>query len=156
MTNKQKPTPTDITGHKRHAKLRLSYVVGSLDRIIRRKLAEALTPLGLTIGQFTVMSVLDAGGQTSNAKLAERSLITPQSANEVMSAMALRGWVTRQPDPKHGRIVLLQLTDEGREILRQCEQAVQVIEEQMLSGMAPDVGSSVQSSLELFVRNLRA
>ncbi|AMO95327.1 repressor protein [Collimonas fungivorans] len=156
MTRKPKPAPKDATARKPHPKLRLAYVIGSLDRIIRRRISEALAPLGLTIGQFTVMSVLDAGGQASNAQLAERSLITPQSANEVMNAMATRGWITKEPDPTHGRIVLLQLTDEGRAILRQCEQAVSVIEGQMLAGMAPDVASSVQSYLELFVRNLRA
>jgi len=155
MTKKLTQAPEESAGRKRRPALRLAYVIGSLDRILRRRMTEALAPLGLTLSQFTVMSVLDARGQASNAQLAERSLITPQSANEVMNAMATRGWITREPDPTHGRIVLLQLTDEGREVLRQCEQAVRTIEAQMLTGIEPDVASSLQSHLETFVRNLR-
>jgi len=155
MTKKLTQAPEESAGRKRRPALRLAYVIGSLDRILRRRMTEALAPLGLTLSQFTAMSVLDARGQASNAQLAERSLITPQSANEVMNAMATRGWITREPDPTHGRIVLLQLTDEGREVLRQCEQAVRTIEAQMLTGIEPDVASSLQSHLETFVRNLR-
>ena len=69
--------------------------------------------------------------------------------------MATRGWITREPDPTHGRIVLLQLTDEGREVLRQCEQVVRALEAQMLAGIEADVASSVQGHLETFVRNVR-
>jgi DNA-binding MarR family transcriptional regulator len=155
MTKKLTQTPEESAGRKRRPALRLAYVIGSLDRILRRRMTEALAPLGLTLSQFTAMSVLDARGQASNAQLAERSLITPQSANEVMNAMAARGWITREPDPTHGRIVLLQLTDEGREVLRQCEQAVRTIEAAMLTDIEPDVATSLQSHLETFVRNLR-
>lgn len=133
---------------------RLTYVIGSLDRILRRKMTEALAPLGLTLAQFTALSVLDARGQASNAQLAERSFITPQSANEVMSVMASRNWITREPDPNHGRIVVLQLTDEGRDVLRRGMDIVRLLEEQMLAGIDPDVATSVQTHLELFVRNL--
>ena len=91
-------------------------------------------------------------GQASNAQVAERSFITPQSANEVMNAMASRNWVSREPDPTHGRIVLLQLTDEGRAVLRECEQAVKTIEKQMMEGIELDAASALQSS----PRNFRA
>ncbi len=135
--------------------LPLTYVIGSLDRSLRRRMSEALAPLGLTLAQFTALSVLEAKGQASNAQLAERSFITPQSANEVMNAMASRNWVSREPDRTHARIVLLQLTDEGRAVLRQCEQAVKAIEKQMLEGIELEAAGTVQRHLETFVRNLR-
>ncbi|MFM0646105.1 MarR family transcriptional regulator [Paraburkholderia bryophila] len=139
----------------RRTSLRLTYVIGSLDRILRRRMTEALAPLGLTLAQFTALSVLEAKGQASNAQVAERSFITPQSANEVMNAMAGRNWISREPDPTHGRIVLLQLTDEGRAVLRECEQAVKIIEKQMMEGIELDTASALQTHLETFVRNLR-
>lgn len=134
---------------------RLTYIIGSLDRILRRKAAEALGPLGITLAQFTALSVLAARGQASNAQLAERSFITPQSANEVMIVMASRNWITREPDLKHGRIVMLQLTDEGRDVVCRGIEAVRGLEEQMLAGIDADGASTVHAHLELFVRNLR-
>lgn len=143
------------TERKAAARPRLTYLIGSLDRILRRKMTEALAPLGLTLAQFTALSVLEARGEASNAQLAERSFITPQSANEVMSVMASRNWITREPDPNHGRIVVLRLTEEGREVLHRCMDTVRILEAQMLSGVVASDASAVQGMLELFVRNLR-
>ncbi|MFJ2992616.1 MarR family winged helix-turn-helix transcriptional regulator [Pandoraea sp. NPDC087047] len=151
--------PTDAAGtldaRPRRSKPRLTYVIASLDRLLRRHMSEALAPLGLTLAQFTALSVLDARGQLSNAQLAQRSFITPQSANEVVSIMASRQWITRQPDPNHGRIVLLQLTDEGRRVLAQCEAVAKEIDTRMRVGVAREDAAAVQRHLETFVRNLR-
>ncbi|OLL28196.1 MarR family transcriptional regulator [Burkholderia sp. SRS-W-2-2016] len=155
MNKNQKPSAETGAARNRRPSLRLTYVIGSLDRILRRRMSEALAPLGLTLAQFTALSVLDANGRASNAQVAERSFITPQSANEVMNAMSARNWVSREPDPTHGRIVLLQLTDEGRAVLRECEQAVKAIEKQMLDDIGVDTAAGVQQHLEAFVRNLR-
>ncbi len=156
IMNKNQNLPAEPAATRtRRPSLRLTYVIGSLDRILRRRMTEALAPLGLTLAQFTALSVLEANGQASNAQVAERSFITPQSANEVMNAMASRNWVSREPDPTHGRIVLLQLTDEGRAVLRECERAVKTIEKQMMEGIELDTAGAVQTHLETFVRNLR-
>lgn len=140
---------------KSAARPRLTYLIGSLDRVLRRKMTEALAPLGLTLAQFTALSVLEARGEASNAQLAERSFITPQSANEVMSVMASRNWITREPDPNHGRIVVLRLTSEGRDVLHRCMDIVRVLEARMLTGIEPGNAATIQTHLELFVRNLR-
>ena len=84
-----------------------------MDRVLKRRLIETLAPHGVTLPQFTALSVLKARGHSSNAKLAERSLITPQAANEVIKVMVARGWVTRAADPCHGRIVVLQTHTRG-------------------------------------------
>ncbi|WP_233809814.1 MarR family winged helix-turn-helix transcriptional regulator [Paraburkholderia sp. HP33-1] len=134
---------------------RLTYLIGRLDRILRRELAAAIAPLGLTLSQFTALSVLEMRGEASNAQLAERSFITPQSANEVISVMVSRNWISREPDPNHGRIVVLRLTEEGRDVVRQGMKAVQAVEEQMLNGMDAASATATRVNLELFVRNLR-
>jgi len=148
-------TATAADGRPRRSKLRLTYVIASLDRLLRRHMSEALAPLGLTLAQFTALSVLDARGKLSNAQLAQRSFITPQSANEVVGVMASRQWITREPDPNHGRIVLLQLTDEGRRVLAQCEAVAKEIDARMRTDVSREDAAAVQRHLEMFVRNLR-
>jgi DNA-binding MarR family transcriptional regulator len=142
-------------GRRAASRPRLTYLIGSLDRILRRRMTDALSPIGLTLAQFTALSVLEARGKASNAELAERSFTTPQSANEIMSVMAARKWITRECDPNHGRIVLLQMTDEGREVLHKCSRVVQAVEEKMLGGVDLDDATRVRAALELFGRNLR-
>ncbi|AWV02769.1 MarR family transcriptional regulator [Burkholderia cepacia] len=160
-------TPVKPAGAKRAARAteakppmraqqRLTYLIGNLDRLLRRQMSDALAPLGVTLAQYTALSVLEARGALSNAQLAVRSFITPQSANEVMVAMAARGFVTREADPNHGRVILLRLTDEGSAILRECERVLRPLERRMLGDdLTAADAAQVQRTLELFVRNLR-
>lgn len=160
-------TPAKPAGAKRAARAtesrspmrapqRLTYLIGNLERLLRRQMSDALAPLGVTLAQYTALSVLEARGALSNAQLAVRSFITPQSANEVMVAMAARGFVTREADPNHGRVILLRLTGEGSAILRECERVLRPLERRMLGDdVTTDEVVQVQHALELFVRNLR-
>jgi DNA-binding MarR family transcriptional regulator len=136
--------------------MRLSYLIGQLDRVISRRLAEALVLHGLTLPQYTALSVLRARGRSSNAQIAERSFITPQSANEVVKTMEASGWVAREPDPMNRRVVLLSLTDAGKTLLDACDQAVDQVERAMLDDVAPTTAQTLQTLLHTCVRNLRA
>ncbi|WP_083493938.1 MarR family winged helix-turn-helix transcriptional regulator [Burkholderia sp. lig30] len=137
-------------------RLRLTYLIGQLDRIVSKRLTEALVEHGLTLPQFTALSVLGARGRSSNAQLAERSFITPQSANEVVKTMEANGWVMREADPTNRRIVLLQLTDAGTALLERCNEAADRVEHAMLDELDADVADTLRTLLHACVRNLRA
>ena len=142
--------------HHAHAPMRLTYLVGQLDRIVSRRLSEALAAHGLTLPQFTALSVLNTRGRSSNAQLAERSFITPQSANEVVKTMEAHGWVMREADPTNRRIVLLQLTPVGKDLLEQCNETADRVEHSMLEGMDEDQALGLRTLLHTCVRNLRS
>ena len=65
--NATKPA-TRATGDKPKARVqqRLTYVIGGLDRLLRRHMTDALAPLGITLAQYTALSVLEARGASSN------------------------------------------------------------------------------------------
>jgi DNA-binding MarR family transcriptional regulator len=134
---------------------RISYVVGQLDRLLKRRLIETLSGFGLTLPQFTALSVINASGAMTNAKLAERSFITPQSANEVVKTMEANGWVGRAGHPTHGRLIHLSLTDEGRRVLHECDVAVDALEASMLEGLTEMPVEMLRKALQLCVSNLR-
>ena len=67
---------------------RISYVVARLERAVRADVNERVRPHGLTTLQYTTLSVLGARGQPlSNAQLARRAYMTPQSMIEVIDAL---------------------------------------------------------------------
>lgn len=132
----------------------ISYLVGHLDRLVRRRLGEAISPLGLTIQQYTALAVLGARGRLSNAQLAERSLVTPQSANEMVKAMEKRGWIERSADPSHGRIIHLHLTRQGREALKEAHAAAAEFEDDMLEGFSARDRQRFRDYLRASVRAL--
>lgn len=110
----------------------IAYSVGRLDRALRRRMGEVTARHGLTVAQYTALSVLEARGRLSNAQLARRSLVSPQAMNEIIEALTGKRMVVRRPDPLHGRIVQLALTPKGEAVLARCDEAVQQLEGQML------------------------
>lgn len=117
------------------AHARIAYAVGRLDRALRRRMNGVTTRHGLTVAQYTALSVLSARGRQSNAQLARRSLVSPQAMNEIIEAMVGKRMVLRRADPTHGRIVQIGLTAKGEAALAKCDAAVQELEGQMLAGL---------------------
>jgi DNA-binding MarR family transcriptional regulator len=112
---------------------RLSYVLGRLDRVLRRRLVAAVGQVGLTLPAYTALSVLRVQDGLSNARLARRSLVTPQSMSEVLARLVDQGYVRRQAEPGHGRVIRIELTKAGIRALERCDRAVDEVECQMLA-----------------------
>ena len=135
---------------------RFSYLVGRLDRALRRKLDEALRPHGVTVRQYTTLSVLRARSGLSNAQLARRSLMTPQSMNEVLGALVALGLVRRVPDADHGRVIRTELTPAGLARLETCDEAVDGLEREMLAGLDAGERDRLLAGLRHCARSLGA
>jgi DNA-binding MarR family transcriptional regulator len=114
---------------------RVTYLVGRLNRVLRRRLGDALAPLQLSVPQYTTLSVLHARGNLSNAELAKRAFISPQAMNEVIQGLEARKLVTRRASASHGRIVQLLLTQQGLALMHECDTAVQRLEQLLLGGL---------------------
>jgi len=114
---------------------RLSYVIGRLERVLRRRLTAAVEPNGLTLPAYTALSVLRAQNGLSNAQLARRSFVTPQSMSEVMTLLVDKGYVRRRAAPGHGRVIRTELTASGRRALERCDHAVDLVEQEMLGDL---------------------
>ena len=135
---------------------RFSYVVGRLDRALRRRLDQAVRPHGLTVRQYTTLSVLRARSGLSNAQLARRSLMTPQSMNEVLAALDALGFVQREPDESHGRVIRTRLTPTGLAALAACDRAVDRLEEEMLAELSGSEREQLLAALRNCARMLGA
>lgn len=134
----------------------IAYLIGRLDRILSQKIRERVAVYGLTAAQYTALSVFRAYGHMSNAQLAERSLISPQSANEMVNVMVARGWIARQADAVQGRVIPIGLTEAGLALMTLCDQAVAGIEAEMLTELNDQEVAVLQSQLKGLVRVLKA
>ena len=126
---------------------RLSYLIGRLDRVLSRRLSAAVEPIGLTLPAYTALSVLRAQDGLSNAQLARRSLVTPQSMSEVVALLVDRGYVRRKAEPGHGRVIRTEITKAGSRALERCDRAVDDLERDMLSGVDADDVASLREAL---------
>src|SRR5699024_2145625 len=111
---------------------------------------DELRPHGLTTLQYTAMSVLERREEgLSSAQLARRSFLRPQTMHEMVLTLEKRGLIERTPDPNNRRILLAQLTTDGKTLLKQCEPLVNNLEERMLEPLSPGQRHILRESLEL-------
>lgn len=132
----------------------ISYVIGRLELALRRALAEGLASLGITLPQYTALSVLRRRGALSNAQLARRVMITPQSTIKVIAALERKKLITRVPDPDHGRILRTLLTPCGQDVLAACDRVAAQVEARMLEELSADERRILESGLRSCVRAL--
>jgi DNA-binding MarR family transcriptional regulator len=134
--------PARVTDHP-------GYLLKRAQAALHAGMAGALHEHGATLSQYAVLSALDEEPGLSNADLARRAFVTPQTMNQVLRELEDKGWVTRHPHPGHARILQADLTQAGRTALRACHRAADVVEEQMLAPLTP-------SDREQFAATLRA
>jgi len=132
----------------------LLYLVGRVDRVVRRAMNDALADHGVSLNQYTTLSVLESLSGLSNAQLARRSLVSPQSMNEVLLSLEERGLVRRRAHPEHGRILQAQVTAKGRRLLTACDAEVEALEERMTSGLSSQEQRSLRRALVECVQSL--
>jgi DNA-binding MarR family transcriptional regulator len=142
---------------ERRSEPRISYAVARLERAVRAAIAERVAPYGLTTLQYTTLSVLHRHGEPlSNAQLARRAYMTPQSMSEVIDALQSKGLIRRNPHPNHGRLLPATLTAKGRRVLEACEQAVDELEDAILGGLSERERAAFLHALKSAVRALGA
>lgn len=91
--------------------LRLSVV--RLNRRLRGQRADT----SVTLTQLAALSTLKGYGALTPGELAAHEKVQPPSMTRVLAALEERELVLRRPHPTDGRQVLVELTDQGRELL---------------------------------------
>ena len=86
--------------------------------LLLRRLRQVGVPGELTVPETSALARLDRNGPATSSELARVEQISPQSMGATLSALEARGLVTRDPDVRDGRRILLSVTDAGRQLLR--------------------------------------
>ena len=72
----------------------------------------------LTLPETSALSRLDRGGPATSSDLARLERISPQSMGATIAALEQRGLIARDRDPHDGRRIVLSITDEGLQLVR--------------------------------------
>jgi DNA-binding MarR family transcriptional regulator len=134
----------------------LVYVVGRVDQAVRREMRKRLAKWDLSVPEYTTLSVLRRRPGLSNAQLARRTMVTPQSMIQILARLEERKLVQRDVDPAHKRILRGALTAAGEELLARADPAVESIQEQMLLDVAEDQREAVLDGMLKAMRRLSA
>lgn len=123
------PRSGDADGH-------IGYLLRRAQVAMRNHIERALADLGVTHPQFLVLTMVNAYEDLSSADVARISVLTPQTVNAIVQNLERDGLIERSPDPVHGRILRLALSDAARPLLKRCRGRVNTIEKRMLVGLS--------------------
>ena len=132
---------------------RLGYQLKLAQHALRKRMEKILRPLGLTLPQYAAMAELERHPDWTNADLAAKAFITPQSMQGVLANLEMAGLVERRQDARHGRRQLARLTDAGLSKVAQAHRATSVVDEAIQNALAPLVERDVRA---FFARVLSA
>ena len=132
----------------------LIYIVGRVNQGIRREMRARLAEFDLSVAEYTTLSVLDARPDLSNAQLARRALVTPQSMLEILAELERRELVQRQLDPSNARILRARLTRTGRQALSAAAPAIDALHEEMFAGLPAHRQEAAMDAMRTAMTNL--
>ena len=72
---------------------------------------------GVAPARLSALSVLVFGGPRTLTALARAEQVAPPTMSRVVDALCDLGLVTRRPHPDHGRMVVVEATDAGRDVM---------------------------------------
>lgn len=120
------------------AEISLVYVIGRLNHGIRKQMRRDLAEWRLSVPEFTALSILKRRPGLSNAQLARRTMVTPQSMIEILAGLESRELVKRTVDPNHGRILRSELTEEGERVVHAALWKIDELQDELLDGVPDD------------------
>lgn len=131
----------------------LSYALTRLARQISRSLADLRIP-ELSGPHVIALMALHHEPGLSNAELARRSFVTPQSMNEVVLELERMELLDREPDPSNQRILRAHLTPGGEKAISALEKRIEALERTMLEGFSEPEARRLRRAVARCAHNL--
>ncbi len=125
----------------------LLYVIKQVELAVRSRLDEILRPAGISVLQYTALTVLERHPDLSSAQLARNSFVTAQSMADMVVALQERALIERHRDPQDRRRLVLALTADGQKLLDRYRRKVAALESEMLSGLTERQAAELRRSL---------
>lgn len=110
----------------------------SVIRLVRRLRLERADE-ALSLFKLSILGILYRKGPVTATDLATREAIRPQSLTRLLASLEKRGFVSRQPDGRDRRRLLISLTAEGKNaLLADVRRKERWISERMKQALSPD------------------
>lgn len=123
---------------KRGPEGHLGYLLRQASVTLRGAMDAALTELGVTTPQFSVLTMVVAYPGVSGADLARLTFLTPQTINVIVRNLERDGAVEKTAHATHGRILRLHATTRGQALLKRCRGRVAEVEAELAGLLGKD------------------
>jgi DNA-binding MarR family transcriptional regulator len=108
-------------------------LIARVARVVRQRFEQVLTPLGLRQRHVVALSYLRGHGPTAQQQLADRLRMDASSMVCLLNELEENELVVRHRDRSDRRRGIVELSAEGERALREVDQALQVVEDEVLT-----------------------
>jgi DNA-binding MarR family transcriptional regulator len=124
-----------------------SVLIARVARVVRHRFEQVLMPLGLSQRDVIALSYLRGHGPTPQQLLAERLRLDGSSMVCLLNDLEESELVVRRRDRADRRRATVQLSDKGERTLCEVDRAVDVVEQEMLTGLDSEERSTLHRLL---------
>jgi len=114
----------------------LGYLLVRAAREVSRSWLGAVRRHGINPRQFSVLAILVREPSLSQGELARRVMVTPQSMSESIAGLIAAGLLVRD-EVEPGRAAHLDVTAEGKALLRKAYPVVKAADEDCFTSLSP-------------------
>jgi DNA-binding MarR family transcriptional regulator len=132
----------------------VGFLLSRLGRAHRNLIRSEMQSLGLCRGQPPVLFALYKKDGMSNSEMAEFLEITPATLTNKVKRMEKSQLVIRRRDPQDERVSRIYLTEKGRGLLDDLNEAMKDIERVLLTGFTQAEAKVFKKSLNKLVENI--
>lgn len=134
----------------------IGYLVKQLQHLMRSRIEDRLRSehVHLTFPHAVVLAALAEEPGLSGAKLARRSMVTPQTVNTILAKLEQEHLVKRRPDPEHGRVLMAYVTPAGEALLDRGGAVADRLTDRMLSRLSPPERDQLRDYLRRCIESL--
>lgn len=111
---------------------------------------------GLSAAQWRLLGQLLREGPSTQTALATLLGVEPISVSRLIDRMEQGGWLHREPHPDDRRARIVVASDKARRIAPEAKQAVEVIYDEALAGLADEELRVFHAVLLKIIENLKA
>lgn len=115
---------------------RILYQVKQVELAVRGRLDDVVRPHGITVTQYTALTVLEQHPGMSSAQLARHAFVSAQAMEGIVRALVDGGLIDRVRDPENRRRMAISLTPAGTALLEACRGDVDRIEDEAFAGLS--------------------
>lgn len=111
----------------------LGFLLRKSAHLYRLKMEKVLLNYAITPPQFTILKIILTYPGFTNAEIARFASLTPQTVNLMIAKLEKAGILLKKLHPTNRKIQLIEITAAGQQLMEQCSEAIDQLEDSLVS-----------------------
>lgn len=132
----------------------ISSVLSQAEHMLSQRIEQAIRHLGITLPQYSTLSAIESNKNLTNADLARKCYVTPQTMNRILQNLLKLNLVKKSAIPQNSNKLVFDLSPKAVKLVCDAHVAVNEVETKMIKGLNKKEFAELERLIQLFIKNL--